>query len=695
MAGKGTEIDLLELARIILRGKLIIAICCLMAALAGGYYAFQVAEPRFSATARLALQVRGQQVVDLESVMSGVSTDTAAINTELEIIASRSLIERLVKELDLTTDPEFNVELRDEKKLSFTEVKNFIKGLFGLLEPEAAAPDTETVFRRVTSKVSRSVSVSVQPKTYLFDILITTGDPEKSAALANKLAEIYIDYQIQTKFEAVEYAVSWLSERVAELEKELKLSEDEVKKLRNESGLVSLEALEALNVRAKDTRDRLDDTNRAAEELLFFLEQIRAARSREDLEAISTTLNDADLNRLLANTSGATQLSGDAFQGQVQALVTRKESEYTRLSSQQQILQKSYEQILEQVDQQTTQFVALTQMIREVDATKVLYETFLTRLKETSIQIGLQQADSRILSPAIRGTQVAPRKTRFIALSIILGGLLGVSIVLLQHYRKDGIKTARELEVLSNNVVLGQIPRIPIKRRKDLIKYLVSKPTSAAAEAVRNLRTSILLSDVDNPPKVIMSTSSIPGEGKTTQAIALALNLSRMDKSVLLIEGDIRRRTLDEYFQLGFKGGIASVISGDTLFEDAVLTEPDCGFDILMGEKTSVNAADLFSSAGFEEFIDMVRARYDFIVIDTPPVLVVPDARVIAQLSDAIIYTVRWDHTQKSQIQDGIQHFSSVGQKITGLVLSQVDRHGMKRYGYGSYTNYGHGYYDD
>ena len=246
--------------------------------------------------------------------------------------------------------------------------------------------------------------------------------------------------------------------------------------------------------------------------------------------------------------------------------------------------------------------------------------------------------------------------------------------------------------------MIGQIPLIPARDRKNTLKYLEDKPTSAAAEAIRNLRTSLMLSNLDKKPQVIVSTSSIPGEGKTTVSLSLAKFLSGLGKSVLLVEGDIRRRTLNEYFPDMPRNGIASVLNGDVKFADAIHRPDGFGADVLGGEKTNVNAADIFSSDRFKAFISEMRDQYDFIIIDTPPVLVVPDARIISQNADAILFSVKWDSTNKGLVEEAMRFFHNSNQRITGLVLSQIDEKGMKRYGYGgeygAYGSYGKGYYD-
>jgi capsular exopolysaccharide synthesis family protein len=387
------------------------------------------------------------------------------------------------------------------------------------------------------------------------------------------------------------------------------------------------------------------------------------------------------------------------FDRRFESLRLQASAEALRLGDQVAQLQSEAGRLGLQFEEQSAALGNLQELERETEATRVLYETFLTRLKETTVQEGVHQADSRILSEATPGQQVAPRKSRILALSMILGVMAGSALVLLREFSQNTFRTAEELERHTGMTVLGQIPRIPARGRQATITYIATKPTSAPSEAIRNLRTSVLLSNVDNPPKVIMSTSSIPGEGKTTLSLALAQNLAGLSKKVILIEGDIRRRTFGEYFpEAREQGGILSVISGKQTLKQAVHHPPEMKVDILMGERSHVNAADVFSSDAFRHLIEKLRDTYDYVIVDTPPVLVVPDARVIGQHVDAIIYNVNWDRTTRTQVQEGLRQFQTVNLRVTGLVLSQIDPAGMKRYGYGdkygAYSRYAKGYYD-
>lgn len=245
---------------------------------------------------------------------------------------------------------------------------------------------------------------------------------------------------------------------------------------------------------------------------------------------------------------------------------------------------------------------------------------------------------------------------------------------------------------------MGQIPVAPGRTRQRILKYLIDKPASAVAEAYRSLRTTVMMLNVDHPPQVILNTSCVPGEGKTTNSLGLAHNLMGMGKKVLLVEGDIRRRTLDNYFpDMPDKLGLISAMEGKVSLEEAVYLDPASGLYVLSGEATHTNAADVFSSDAFRDLLAQLRTTYDAVVIDCPPVLVVPDARIMAPHADAVLFTVRWDSTSEYEIEEALRIFHSSGQRISGFILGQIDLQRMKNYGshgqYSAYSNYGSSYY--
>ncbi|GKY89243.1 polysaccharide biosynthesis tyrosine autokinase [Sinisalibacter aestuarii] len=684
------DIDLLELARTIWRGKLWILLATLLAIFIGGYYAYRIAVPMFTAKSVVALENRQSQFVDLQNVMSGLSGDQATINTEIEVLRSRGLVEQLVGRMNLTEDPEFNAQLRVPSAFSRRSIMQAI----GLVDAPAT-PSAQQVLNATIDRVLEAVSISNVRSSYVFVITVITSDPLKSAEIANTLAELYILDQIEFKFQATEQATVWLSDRVSTLKSELETADARVKSFAAETRLVSADALDALNRQVKDTRDRLASLETSTSLLDARLTAFGLARDSGDIDEMVRLADDVTLTRL-ANT-GATE---DTILARLELLRVRTEEDLARANAQRASLAASVAQLEADYDQQSKDLVTLQQLQREAEANRLLYEYFLSRMKETAAQEGIQQPDSRVISKAAEpGTASAPRKSRILALSGLIGLLIGTAAVLFREMAQNGFRTAEDVEAATGHTVLGQIPRIPKRDRGEAIDYLIDNPTSAAAEAVRNLRTSLVLSNIDKPPQVFLATSCVPGEGKTTTSFALAQNFSGMGKRVLLVEGDIRRRVFSEHYGLRNADGLIAVLSGKRDLQECVQRLGRVGIDVLIGEDTSVNAADVFSSNRFQEFIDDARAIYDVIIIDTPPVLVVPDARIIAQAVDAILFTVKWDDTPRHQVNEAIRLFETAGRAVTGIVLTQIDAKGMKRYGYGdrygAYSTYGSKYYTD
>lgn len=690
----GGVVNLNMLLRTLWRGKFVILILTTLAVIAGGYYAYIAAKPTFRSTAVVMLNTQQSQVVDIESVVGGLSADTSIIATEVQILQSRSLLGNVVDELNLVTDREFNPMLASDTP--FDRLKTEVRTLVGLPEREVQSDESIRMMRQRNATIDALLEILTirnVPGSLVFQVTVETSDARKSALIADTIVDQHILNQLQVKFDATEQATKWLTERVAELQVSLEAAESAVKSFRADTDLVSPEALSGLEVQLKDLRTRITDTELARETAVARLAQLELLNTPQ--EKVDATA-DPQLLRLLPrmDQDGIVTL----FDARYDQILARSALDVQRSEAQIEALTASQQDLQLQIDQQSADLIRLQQLTREAEASRLLYEYFLSRLKETSAQQGIQQADSRVLSNAvIPGFPATPRKPLILAVSFLLGFMLSAAVVLLREARKNTFRAADELERITTYPVIGQLPLLPIRRRRDALKYLNDKPTSAAAEAVRNLRTSVLLSNVDMPPKVIMTCSSFPGEGKTTIALALAQNMAKMGKSVLLIEGDVRRRVFSQYMKRNENGGLISVLSEATPLADVVVRDEKIGCDVLLADKTTENAADLFSSQRFAELVRTSRDAYDHVIIDTPPVLVVPDARIISQNTDAVVFVVQWDKTIKPAVIDALREFESVNTQVSGLVLNQVSLRGMRRYGYGdkygAYSAYGAKYY--
>ncbi|NPD16351.1 AAA family ATPase [Xinfangfangia sp. D13-10-4-6] len=675
-------LDFLSLLQVLWREKLLLCGSVATMVLLGGIYAFLLATPVYRATAVVMLESRESAMLGLNSVLGGLTSgESAVVNTEVEVLRGRTLMARVVDELDLTNDPEFNLAL---------EPPGPIGRLKDMLAGGADPPPSEALIRDNTvTQLLTQTGISNVPQSLVFHITVASTSPEKAARIADTLTRLYINDQLRVRFEATEAATKWLSDQVAILRTEFEAAEREVRAFRNDTNLISAENLEAMDRQQKETRRRIEQMQADLTNLQNHLARIAAA---SDPAEKSRLIGDDQLRGLASSDPAAWQLRLDQ-------ILARMADDQSRLQQQINALIGAEAALSNDINRQSQDLVRLEQLEREAESSRLLHEHFQTRLKETAAQQGINQPDSRILSDAVtpRGPY-APRKALILVAAAVFGAIIGTAIILLRELTTSRIRSARELEALTGQIVLSQIPAVPQKSRQDVISWLGRNPTSAPAEAIRNLRTSVLLTAKGDPPQIIAMTSSIPGEGKTTTALALAQNLTMMGRRVLLIEGDMRMRTIGLYIgnQPGGAADTASVIRGEHSLAQAVLKVEGIA-DILPGAEGRTNAADLFSSPGFLRLLDEARKRYDIILIDTPPVLVVPDARIIARHADTTVFVVRWDHTPQAQVSDALQQLAQVRVPVAGLVLSQVDPAGMRRYGhggyYGAYSRDGEGYY--
>ncbi len=677
-------IDLSHLFRTLWHQKVLIGLCTIVFLVFGAVFAFSIATPKYRSTSVLLLDTSGQMLVDLGVSLPGLGSDSQAINTEVEVLKSRRLLQRVVAIENLTADAEFNEAIKEPGVLS--KVKRSILGA-----PDVDLSPAKSEERAIDSLLE-AMTARNPPNTNILEVTVETESASKSAALADQIADQYILYQMDVKFEATREASNWLSKRVSDLKQQLEDAEVEVAEFTARTEVVSREGVRALDRQLKELRNRInisrDNMNNARQRAV----DLGAAKNATAEDKLATA-DDDRLTRIY-NSEGESSRFAQRFA----TITSRAEQQAARAEQEATALNVSITELENQIASQTSELIQLQQLTRDAEANRLLYEYFLTRLKENSAQEGIQQADGRILSNAVVPAKPSsPNKPLILAMSLMFGLAIGCGAALWREYQNNTFRSSVELELVTNVPVMGQIPLIPCKKRIEALQYLSDKPASAPAEAIRNLRTSALLAKADKPPQVIVTSSSLPNEGKTTMSFALAQNLSGMGKKVLLVEGDIRRLVFSQYIERHENRGLLSVLAKEIPLQTAVTHNELIKVDVLIGQPSNVNAADVLSSDNFSSFIAEARKTYDHIVIDTPPVLVVPDARIIANYADLLLLAVHWDKTLKGQVKDALAMFSSIGRNVDGLILNQVDSKGMKRYGYGdrygAYGTYGSNYY--
>jgi len=691
------EIDLVKLAASLWRGKWTVLAFVLFCVCVADFYVRHVAVPLYLATAKIALKEHQPEKIltDIESLMSNGPITDSGINTELEVLRSRDLVGKLVDSLDLINQPTFNPLLR-EPRLS-SQIKTQIFTLFGVAPEKPKTPRSpEEVRSIVINSVLNAMAFSNTRNTRVINISVTTTEAALSALMANNMATLYIENQIQIKLDALASATEFLSSRTSELKHDFEELKAELANFSSQSELVNPTVLKSQEIQLRDVRTRMREKAEIVVEKTDTRTVLLSFREAGNLQALIKHADDFRLNRAISEYRN-NKISLDDLNLQVEHFMLDNEVEAEREQKQLSALEASESILAKQIERQSQELIVLQQLDRETGAARLLYESFFTRLLEMNVQLGLETADGRLLSTAIQRGPSSPIKSKILYLGGAIGLMVGASLVLFWELRFSGYRSVNELRDQSGYSVLSAVPLIPVRDRNNIISYLKTKPKSMVSEAVRNLRTSILMSNLNQVKQVIMLTSSVPKEGKTILSFALAQNMVGLGKRILLIEADIRRRVHSVKIDRNNTVALLDLVAGDKKLKEVSLYVEELGFDILTATRSDKNAADIFASQRFSELITELREYYDYIIIDSPPVLAVPDARLISAISDANIYVVEWNKTTCAQVDQGLDMLSSIGVNTIGLVLNQIDPHKTKTYGYtGSYGYgaYGSEYYE-
>jgi len=698
-------------------------VICLLIAYVLAYLSNSQIVPTYRANATVMFDIQQSNIVDLQGILSEERFDRSKLADQMLILSSASLIERVVDQLGLDKNPEFNPTLRtyeptliDQLKGMITlppEITDIMKDL-GIIRPPPPPPADPELARVEQEKrlrvaiiryVTAGLGLAPVGDSRVLNISYVSSNPRTSAAIANAIANQYIVDQLEAKLEATQAATNWLSLRVDELRIKVEDAENKVETARSslaeEQGQsldITQQQLGALNTalvaarsetaRLQSDYDRLEaalkqpDTLDTISEFRNSTKIIEIRRQETDLASRIVTLNAtvSEDNPSLVLARRQLEEVRKQIREQVLAeaekIVAATENDLNAARGRENDLVVEVRALEQKTFIQSADEIKLRQLEREAQASRVLYENFLGRLQETNAQEDLQSADARVLSPAeIPLFAESQQQRRTLLLTLFLGGVIGVGIVFLLNFLNNTFRSPDQLTEMSGEPVLGTLPSIGTRMKRQAI------------------------SNVDNPPKVVMFTSSVPREGKTTSAMLMAMTSRQMGKSAIIVDCDLRLPALSHMIKdSDEQPGLLSVINGTTPISDAIYEEPTSGLHVLMtqaGERQgSINAADVLSSKRFEQLIKGLSEAYDLVILDTPPALVVTDARILSKLVDAVIYAVRWDKTPRGAVLEGLKEMKSVDAPIAGLVMTLVNEARATKYSYDGY-NYYKGKYRD
>ena len=658
-------LDIGEKLAVLWRGKWIVAICILLASVFG-FLTISQLEPRYMASAKVLFDLQNRQIANVDSLIVGAGVNERTLQNEIEILSSTQLIDNVVEALKLDQNPEFNPFLNPSQptqldKLGETfsippEIFDIAINL-GIVAPPAPPPDAAELEIQAEARAERQRLLIHRKILKGLDLLPISGSKviqisyvsrnrNTSAAIANAIAEHYITGQLDAKLEATKAATEWLSGRVEELRVRVQVSEEAVEIARAEQSVEAGQSLEITQQQLLALNASLSVTKSQASVAKATYERLSLAISEDrDLGAIPEFRNSSLYQRyrdqeaaligeqiVLEATFRENHPSRIRVAGllaNVRATIDKEISRVVEAARSTLVAQQEQVKIIEQgvreLDtkalEQSRNQVTIRQLEREAQASRILYENFLARLEETSLQNDLQVADARILSraePPLFALQEA--KQRGFLISLLLGGVIGVGIVFLLDKLNNTFRAPNQIEVLTGETVLGVVPAVGRRlHRQDVVRNFRNNPKSSLAESIRSLRTSILFSNVDNPPSVVMFTSSIPREAKSTTSMLVAMTSQQMGKSAIIVDCDLRLPSLARLLDADDgKPGLLSTIEGTAELEEAIFLDPETGLHVLMTKpsepRSNLNAADIFVVSAVRRyhcyFKKPIRPRY-------------------------------------------------------------------------------------
>jgi succinoglycan biosynthesis transport protein ExoP len=652
--------------------------------------------------------------------------DPTDLDTEVRILRSDLLALQVIKELNLERLPEFGG--------SGAHTSSSLELTTDVLQPDSARASS------LLSSFKGNLRVMLEPNTRIIDIHFLSPSKELAAKVVNTLASTYIEQNFKTRFESTMQASDWLSRQLVDLQMKVETSQEKLVKYQKDHQILGID--EKQNI----TTAKLDELNKeltAAESERMQKESVYRLAEAGDAESAAAVVSEnktsdsssglleklqaqkADLQIQIAQLSTQfgpaypklAQLNnqikeiGVQIQGEVKKVSARLRGDYLASLQRENMLRAALEEQKQQENKLNESAIEYSFLKRDFEADRNLYEGLLQKLKEAGVTAGLRSNNIRQVdmarTPAVPTEPNIPRNLGF---GFVLGLTSGIGLAFLLEGIDNTVRTPEQAQAISGLPSLGMIPLgsrsnleansrgLSVAASKENVELITqSRPQSQMSEAYRALRTSLLLTSVGAPPKIILITSALPQEGKTTTSVNTATVLAQKGTHVLLIDADLRRPSIHKTLGLGPRVGLSNVLTGGANLQEAIFRSSLMpNLFVLPAGTPPPNPAELLASAQMVEVLAELREQFDHIVIDTPPTLSVTDAVVLSTRADAVVLVIRCGQTTKPALRRSREILMQVNARVAGVLLNAVNLDSPDYYYYYEYQGkYGHRYYDD
>lgn len=688
--------------------------------------------PIYTANSQILIDPRKERVLKTEAVVSDLSLDVSSVSTEVALIQSYAVAERVVSDLNLN-----NRQLFSWPDTSFDPI-GWLQGLYTSLlrhlpspgapssnGPAPAQPDANTLRTYYNiAHVRANVAARRVGTTFLIDIYFSHPDPAVAAELANAVANAYLAEQIDARLGATKRAAAWLKEQVATVRVQLAASERAVAEHRAKHNLTSskvgslsatVAAQQAAEINAQlvaaraqtiEKKAKYEEAQRIIDKdiggqaagwllespIISLLRQQEAELARVEAELV-TRLGPVHPS-IIKTRAERDDIRKQMSRELVRLAVTLK-TDYEFALKREETLVASLQELTTAENRNDRAVIELRELERETQSNSYLHDSLLTRLKDIEQQSSLQTTESRIIAPAARpGVPAYPNKGRALLLGVVGGLAFGFLGAFLLHLTERGFATAEEVEDALNVPVLALVPHLSRAERRvkgravPLHEYLKEKPFSHYGESIRRVRVGARMSKPSKNAGLILVTSALPREGKTTVSLALACSAAAYGQRTLVVDADLRHSTLSTMLKLGKAEGLTAVLQGRADLDEVIVDADVPGLKVLPAGSSMHNAADLFGTERLPQLLQTLSKSYDFVYIDSTPLSPVVDSALLSKYVDAVVMVVHWRMTPRQVVKRALQTIDRYEEKVPGIVLNNVRFDQISDFG----SNYGYVY---
>lgn len=689
----------------------IVSACLIVAVL----YLF-TAPPMFTSAASMVIDTRKVQLFQQQSVLGDIAVDSATVETQVEILKSENISLAVIRDLHLIDDPEFTG--------GSGGLLGSVIGAIANLFADVRVPSEFEQTRKALGIFEKNRNVKRLGLTYVMEIGFTSRDPSKAARIANAIADAYIVDQLEAKYQATRRASVWLQDRIKELRTQASVAQKAVVdfktannivdtggRLMNEQQLAEVNSqLIMAHAATAEAKARLDRMNDILKQDIPDANVADALKNDTIVKLRGQYVDMASKESIWAMKYGADHLAAvnlrrqmaeikKNIQDELKRIQESYKSDYDIAVTREESIKSSLANVVSESQLTNQAQIQLRELESNAQSYQAMYDNFLQRYMESVQQQSFPITEARVISVATTPLVKSYPKTLVILAAAILGGfMLSFGVAMAREFGDRVFRTTSQVESELNanciailpslqegragQSIIGSLSKKANNPQPDLLRYVVENPLSRFSEAVRSVKVAVDLNSIVRANRVLAITSTLPNEGKSTLSTNLAQLMAHGGGRVILVDADLRNPSLSRALVRADSLGLVDVVAQKTSLEDALTIDPETKLAILPAGTTSklLHTNEILASKAMHALVSSLRERFDYVVLDMPPMAPVVDVRVTSSFVDSYVFVVEWGKTRIDVISHNLHGAPEIRDKLLGVVLNKADTKALARY---------------